>query len=764
MKKLISLVMALAISVLATQAMAGKMDLMLKMGLGESTVAKAMLGKSLSERGGVEMIDVLIKSTDVELTSAGIEDAGGVVRSIIGDIMTAFIPVAFLETLDGYEEVLTIEASTKMRLLMDSARSNTGVAEVQDGSADGTRYTGANVIVGAIDSGLDYSRNDFMDSDFENTRVQYLRFQSVDSEGEVTITECKYSAINGGTCLIPNTNDSVVGHGTHILGIAAGNGGNTSYIGCATGADIMLVRNDFNDDVEEGTGSFTGGILDGVTQIFEKADEMDKPAVINISQGTHIGAHDNTSLMEQGINNAVLGQYATDGNAHGRSVVVAAGNEHIVYDALSAVLGAIAGGIHAEIDVPDTESRGWRFWVLGASAPGRTPLIMDMWFGTGEKDNCSVAAFAYEYTDARFTGANTADEIVHVGDLALATETSAEDSSPDNTVEIAAATDPSDSQNSKPRAMISFGPGDDGSWSDITMSSSGGGVIDDGVFLDIVVRASGGDCTGNMWVEGGGTLVHFLKELDTISGMATDVAGTGGYNVADNDGDNNKSVGIPGTASGAITVGAYLQEKAWGSGDSEWTGMDGVTYDATDVTEPAAAEVNGGTVGSRTPFSSIGPAAYTYSGFKPDVLAPGDPIISVLASGHDVSTAIQVDTTHVKSQGTSQASPHVAGLVALMYEKNNTLTAAQVKSALTTGAGGAGDSENGYGKINAVTTISGLTADSSGYSGTGNLDGDSSSSSGCGGTIAPAGAGTAGLGAMMLMLPGLLIAIRRRRS
>jgi len=250
---------------------------------------------------------------------------------VIGDIMTAFVPIDFLETLEGFDEVVAIEASKRMNLLMDSARSNSGVASVQSGSYDGTRYTGKNVIVGAIDSGLDYSRNDFKDADFENTRVQYLAFQSVSSGGEVTVTECKYTAINSGDCAssIPASNDSVVGHGTHILGIAAGNGGGTDYIGCATAADIMLYRNDFDDDINEATGSFSSGILDGISKIFTKADVMDKPAVINISQGTHVGAHDNTSLMEQGINAALLGEYATGGKSYGRSVVVAAGNEHI---------------------------------------------------------------------------------------------------------------------------------------------------------------------------------------------------------------------------------------------------------------------------------------------------------------------------------------------------------------------------------------------------------------------------------------------------
>lgn len=758
-----------AVTFAATAAHAGKMDLMLRMGLADGAHSKAMLGKSLSLQGGVEMVDLLLKSSDPELTAVAIDEAGGTVRSVIGGIMTASVPVVFLPELEGLHEVEAIEASKRLRLYMDSARANTGADDLQDGSYDGTSYDGENVVVGVIDSGLDYSRDDFMAGTSSDSRVQYLRFQSV-SGGSVSITECANDSINDGQCTISASNDATVGHGTHVTGIAAGNGGGTNYIGMAPMADIMLVRNDFDDDIEEGTGTFTSGVLDGVDQIFTKSDIIDKPAVVNISQGTHIGAHDDTSLLEQGINSAVLGQYSSTGKSYGRSVVVAAGNEHIVEDALPADINAVSGGIHVPISVAASDRVGVRFWVLDPSSPGRTPLILDAWFSQATKANCTVAAFAYPR--AQFNAADTGNAVAELADMAISTDVdSVSDSSPDNVVTISAAVDSSDSQNSKGRALFAFGPGSAGSWNDVYFQNNAG------YFLDIVVEAAAaGSCAGNMWVEGGGTYVNFMKDLNTVV-TSNNVTGTGGYGIATAtalEGDNDMSVGLPGTASGVVTVGAYLQPKPAGTTRSEWTDADGTTYDATDINEPAAAQINGGTINQRSPFSSIGPTADGRT--KPDLVAPGDPVISVLPTGFSPAAAVTVDSTHYKSQGTSQATPVVAGAVALLYQKNNTLTAAQVKNALTTGAAAAmgltKDNEVGAGRIATTSMMGSVSADTSGYSGTGNLTesdidgggGGGSSSSGCGGTIVPAGHASAGASALLVLLPGLLIALRRRRS
>ena len=763
-----------------------KMDLQLRMLVDVPSAGKAMLGKAVTVTDGVEFVDVLIKSSDVALTEAAIDDAGGWVRSTVGTIMTAYLPVDSLPSISGLAEVAALEASKRMKYMMDTARSaaNTDVASVQ------STYGGTNVVVGAIDSGLDYSSPDFANAE-AGSRVQYLRFQTVQGDGSVAITECANDYIENGACTIPATNDSAISHGTHVTGIAAGS--DATYMGNAPGADIMLVRNDFDDDILEGgadSGTFSGGVIDGVVEIFKKSDIIDKPAVINISQGTHIGAHDNTSLMEEALNSAVTGGYATDGKSYGRVIAAAAGNEHTVLDSVTSS-GVQSGGIHADVNVPDGSSHAWRLWVISAAGPGRTPLVVDGWFGTGQSSFCTVAANAYRYDDV-FDNWSNFDPILPAGtvmttsadvvipDKALSADTNALDD--DGTASIAMAVDASDSQNSKPRAIFLYGPASSTSWNSI-------GVFQDDAsntpnpqayFLDVIVRASGGACTGDFWIEGGGTYVNFMSAFTNAFDVAN---GTNGNGYAMQDGDNNQTVAIPATASGVIAVGAYLQTKPGACSQSCWTDVDSADHDATGVTgtaaEQAQAEINGGTVQGRCPFSSIGPPAYNYSGqFKPDLMAPGDPVISVRASGFTptyggaTNNMLLADSTHFKSQGTSQATPQITGIVALLLEKNNTLTAEEVKTKLTSTASRAssGSNEVGYGNVDAAGALGAVSSSTSGYSGTGNLlqsdlngGGGGSSSSSCGGTIVPPSVTSAAPVAIMAMLPILLFAIRRRK-
>ncbi|MFA5811519.1 MAG: S8 family serine peptidase [bacterium] len=790
---LIASLFALFVSVPMTRAFAGRagdrMDLPLRMLVETPDAGKAMLGKAVSLRAGIEQADVLIKSRDAQATAAAIDDAGGGVHSVVGppagppacppadrrasrragSIMTAFVPVRSLTDIAALEEVDAVEASRPMNLLMDTARStdNTGVVQVQ------SDFDGTNVVVGAIDSGLDYSRADFAESgSATGTRVEYMRFQSVGS-GSVSVVECAKDLIDAGSCSIGPDNDSAIGHGTHVTGIAAGS--DSKYTGIAPAADIMFVRNDFIDDLSEGGGTFSGGVIDGVVEIFKKSDIIDKPAVINLSQGTHIGAHDDTSLLEQALDSAVQGGYAAGGKDYGRAIVAAAGNEGIV----DAVLGAFAnnaGGIHVPISVGAGESAAWRLWVLDSAAPGRTPLVADAWFGTGQGGNCIIAANAYQYPevfDAGTTnpkaGAITTDASAAIADTPLATDASNQASNAD--VAITLATDSSDAQNQRPRAIIQFGPGGEATWQRIAVSDNGVANLNF-YLLDIIVRASGDSCTGDIWLEGGGTYAHFMKNIDT--GTVGDGSSGGGYGLAS--GDSQKIVTIPATASGVIAVGAYLQKKpVSGCSGSCWTDVDGNRHDATDPAAPDASQalINGGVPGDRAPFSSGGPAAYSYSGRKPEVLAPGDPIISVLPTGFTPMSGgvandfVIVDATHYKLQGTSQASPQVAGIVALLFQKNNRLTAERVKQALTsTAVTTSNPDQDGFGKVMAPAAFASIGFDTSGYAGTDDLKqsdldsgdgGGGGTAGGCGGMLVPSAPGDAASSAIVLLLPLIFI-------
>jgi serine protease AprX len=107
-------------------------------------------------------------------------------------------------------------------------------------------------------------------------------------------------------------------------------------------------------------------------------------------------------------------------------------------------------------------------------------------------------------------------------------------------------------------------------------------------------------------------------------------------------------------------------------------------------------------------FSSIGPAADGRP--KPDITAPGVDIVSARAStGSDMGgQAPVVDAVWCQASGTSQATPHVAGVAALMLERNRRLSPQQIKDVMMKTAVniGATADEMGAGRIDAFAAVS----------------------------------------------------------
>jgi hypothetical protein len=725
MNRIINIIVLIGVLMIPSLAHAdkSKMDLMLQGIHQQRTDDKVMLNKSVSYDGEHTYVSCLVKTNDALATEAAIVDAGGEVMTVLQTILTAKIPLSALEMISDREEVVALEADRLLSRKMNMAREFTHVVEVQDGTGLPQAYKGNAVLVAVADSDIDWSHSDF------SGRVQWV--QALD-DTDVGLT-CDKQEIDNNTCSIsPIVHPSTLGHGTHVTGIAAG--ADNKYTGVAPEAWIAFAIN-LPDDADP-RFSLGTTLLNNVGDLFEVADLGDWPAVVNLSLGTSIGAHDDTSLLEQGLNQLP----ATHGN-NGRIIVNAAGNENVYDDIMDWVnggnvgLATITGGLHAEIDT-NTDT-GWRFGIWNEEAALYAPndgVIVDLWLDVGQASDCQFQVLAYGYNSDNFAnidadleaGLDTdeADIVTQVINFGDPTST-AQAGGVQITVESKAA---ETGTNNKPHAEIKIKP------------TAGTSPVLDFAY-DVIIRpVAGATCSGDMWLYPDQVrLTDFLKNIDTFT-VATGgaVGAPAGYAMAD--GDSLKTTTIPGTASGLVTAGSYL-------GRATWTDINSITHRQDQFN--IAIGALGGTVGQTSLFSSLGPTADDR--VKPDVIAPGEPIISTLAVGAPTTSSTLGDSEHQKLEGTSMASPHVTGIIALMMQKNNCLTTAQVKQILKDTANDSGlvsatvDPENtfGAGLVNALDAIEDTSENTSCFSGSGSQGGG-----GGGG-----GNGTCQLGSMIPMTP-----------
>jgi minor extracellular serine protease Vpr len=158
-------------------------------------------------------------------------------------------------------------------------------------------------------------------------------------------------------------------------------------------------------------------------------------------------------------------------------------------------------------------------------------------------------------------------------------------------------------------------------------------------------------------------------------------------------GNSAYTIGSPGTASSAITVGSYASRWNWHADNNSNPGF-GTPILADDISA----------------FSSVGPRRDNVQ--KPDVAAPGQGIISSRSVNSTVPDSFKVDSNYRLNFGTSMATPITAGAAALLLDHNSSLTAAQLKSNLTsntftdsyTGTS-LPDDQWGYGKLNIFNSL-----------------------------------------------------------
>ncbi|EOU1661333.1 TPA: S8 family peptidase [Clostridium perfringens] len=173
--------------------------------------------------------------------------------------------------------------------------------------------TGEGILVGFLDTGIDYTHNAFKD-DEGNTRIEYI----YDLENGVVYDKNKINEAlksEDPFSIVPEIDLS--GHGTHVAGIACA-GGNINFdnYGVAYKSSIAMVKITGENSLRE---ALSTQLMRGLKFLMDKSNEINKPLVVNISLSTNDGSHNGSSLLEKYIQTFTQLQKAV--------IVVAAGNE-----------------------------------------------------------------------------------------------------------------------------------------------------------------------------------------------------------------------------------------------------------------------------------------------------------------------------------------------------------------------------------------------------------------------------------------------------
>ena len=523
--------------------------------------------------------------------------------------------------------------------------------------------TGKNVLVGVIDSGIDWRHKDFLKPDgtsrivaiwdlFDDSFAQSggkvgTSPPSLIADGDAlpgTIyTNAQINAALKGNGKVNSVDNQ--GHGTATAGTAAGNGGaaGASFAGVAPEADLIIVK-------ASDCGGFVDAYLFGAQWIVNTAKELKRPVVVNQSFGGHFTAHNGTeqeeaflnSLTGKGIPGVIFtvsagneGQYSM--HAAGQFGPRREGQADISSRPLSVTIPADRAGKDGTVLLGVFDSKDE--WGAIIEPVGATALV--------DKDGKPISFSLFKADgELRYSladGVNKPDWF----DAYL--------------IQILS--------NSK------FGDKND------TLAIS----LPPGAF-----RIWGFGATAKVT---NGSFDFYAPNFRAVDfGLGTTKTGM---------------IGSPGNAANVITVAAYNFRSSWQNTVGGETRFNFNLGDIADYSSPG---------GKRT-IDGI---------YKPDIAAPANYTISPLAStanpdsqtceGESMAASlgksyVTADGTHIAWNGTSASSPFTAGVIALMLQKNPTLDAEQVRQILIKTAkkgGSVGAVPNpswGYGMLDAAAAV-----------------------------------------------------------
>jgi subtilisin family serine protease len=666
-----------------------------------------------------------------------------------------------LERIAAHPNVLSLSYGSAPELHLDHsapdirARSDTvahigtnGVWHVEPSTgavAPASLATGAGVIVGIIDTGIDVEHPVFMKSlsPFA-TRIVSIWDQGLDpnpAQGEVgpptaRITNANTYGVEFTAAMIDNYLNNLTppifrhrdcsGHGTHVAATAAGNGnpgegvplmtppGDFEFVGIAPRADIVVVKAmDVKDHIRDTAGnevSLSVRVHDALKYILEVARGNPptiptRPAVINISFGRSLGPHDGLEDDEQFIDQL----FGPTSRYHKGNILVLACGNAAAKRAHATVTLPASGEIVVPFELFDERGAQTKSYIECAWKEDTSDLEVELWYR-------EVSAPADVSVAVRAPTQSAFSDEVFSGQLSTTFDrnkkrTIEHRDKPPVSRPVSGGTPVSVKRNQihltvEPNRRVTPAQHRTGTY-EIRLKGPPGTVFQawtyqSGPFLGFRVAAP----TTTLTV-GSGPGFDNLLVADTSLFSVGDPIG-----IQLDDGTLHRTVVTsvsPASGEGLLEFADVLPGSVF-FGNKVLKMTPGIDInDLHLIASPAGArnaiavaaynDLNGKTTdpnyGNIIFFSSRGPLA-DYSGLgplvaKPDIAAPGA-FIKAAMSKHAEGKLVQLSwdelfgNRFVEMHGTSMAAPHITGVIALLLERKNDLTVDDVRAIFSTAA------------------------------------------------------------------------------